>query len=554
MKRTYDDTMFIDTFEHEYTYLNGFMRNVRRYSRHIAVLDPETEREFTYTQVNVSANKLAHALEKQDVGKNDVVMTALRNCPEFVYTYLGPRKIGAIVLPANFNLSAGELALLIDFNKPKTFIYSANIAAVAAEAMRLSKNPPMKAVLADNLEGVEIPEGHISYEEFTEGEDENDPVQKVRPHIYDEVIRFCTSGTTALPKSVPVNDINDLLSAHDVIMQYGLTAIDKTVNMTPWFHRGGTHCGGMGPTIYAGAAAVVVRAFDAKKILEWTEKYGFTYLTGAPSSLEMLARVQERKHFNISSLRGIATMGAPLERAACIRYQEVLTPNIFNGYGTTETDWNSLLHPFDLPDEAGSIGPSAVDDEIRVVKIYEDHKAEPDELIPTDSVTQGEVIIQAPQKTTYSYYNNEELAKEKFYKGWMYTGDTATWNDKWIVTICGRKDDMMVVSGENIYPSQIEEVINENPKVLDCIVTAVPDKDKYRGQVAAAYIIPADKSLTIAEIKEFCNQHPMLSDYKKPRYYTFTDKIPMTATGKKMHHVIKEQAKKDLEEGILKRK
>ena len=111
---------------------------------------------------------------------------------------------------------------------------------------------------------------------------------------------------------------------------------------------------------------------------------------------------------------------------------------------------------------------------------------------------------------------------------------------------------MIVCSGENIYPTQVEEAINENPKVKECIVTSVPDK--VRGQAVVAYIIPKDETLTVSEIIDFCNHSPMLSKYKRPRFYKFVQELPYTATGKKQHFVMKQQALKDLEAGLLKRR
>ena len=108
MQRTYDDKMFIETFEHKFTWLNGFLRNVTRYGSKPAIIDPAEDKQWTYTEFNKEANRLAHALRADGVGKNDVVLTALMNCPEFCFTYVGPRKIGAILNMANFNLSAGE--------------------------------------------------------------------------------------------------------------------------------------------------------------------------------------------------------------------------------------------------------------------------------------------------------------------------------------------------------------------------------------------------------------------------------------------------------------
>ena len=548
MSRTYDDTMFRETFEHQYTWLNGFLRNVGRYGRRTAIIDPSAGRRWTYEALNQEANRLAHALRDCGVGKDDVVMTALQNCPAFAFSYIGPRKIGAILNPANFNLSPGELALLMDHNRPKVFLYSAEITEVAVQALSLAQCRPM-AVQCDNFKGVPLPQGHWSYEAFVQDQPEADPEMGFLPHIYDEVLRLNTSGTTALAKNVPLNDINEVLSAHDIIMQYPLSCQDVLLNMTPWFHRGGCHVGGPCPSFYAGACVVIMRTFQPRQSLQWVEQYGVTFLMGAPSTLEMLARTQEREHYDLHKLRGLVTMGAPFEKAACIRYLEVLTPNIFNGYGTTETLWNNFLRPYDLPDHAGSAGRACIDDEVRVVRVYEDRKAEPEELAPQDNETAGEVIIWSPAKCAYSYHGDEAMAKEKFYKGWMYTGDLGTWDRDQFVTICGRKDDMIVVSGENIYPTQIEEALAQFDKVADSIVTCVPDK--VRGQAVVAYVVPRDPSLTVKELKDFCSRSPMLSIYKTPRYYRIVDSLPHTATGKKQHHVLRKQALEDLEQGLL---
>ena len=175
MNRTYDDTMFRDTFEHEYTWLNGFYRNVRRYAKKAAMIDPATDRTWSYNELNHEANRLAHALDADGVGKNDVVMLSLMNCPEFAFGYIAPRKLGAIVNPCNFNLSAGETALLIDHNKPKVFIYSADIAPMAAQAVELAQFKPTSVVMADNQKGVALPEGHITYEDYVRDQLITDP-------------------------------------------------------------------------------------------------------------------------------------------------------------------------------------------------------------------------------------------------------------------------------------------------------------------------------------------------------------------------------------------
>lgn len=551
MEWTYDIDMFKETFESSFTYLQGFMRNVRRYGFKTAMFDPEIDKSWTYKTLNIEANKLAHALRAAGVRKNDLVLYQLLNCAEFVFCYIAPQKIGAINSPMNFKLAAGETALLIETSRPKVYIYDAEIKDSVVEALKLSAFKPDYVVMVDYKGKTETPEGHIRYEDYVADRDETDPELEVPANIYDEVTRLYTSGTTNLPKGVPLNNINEVLSAHDVLMHYPLNSTDKTMNMTPWFHRGGLHSGGPNPTLYAGGEMVINRQFHPQVCLEYVEKYKITFLMGVPSILNMLAKTQDRRHYDLSSLKGIVTMGSPLEKAACIHFQEVLSANIFNGYGTTESFWNTFLRPYDLPDMAGTAGRACTDDEVLIVEAVEDGKGEPDRLIPQDNTSVGEIIIKSPAKSSYCYSNNPEQTKAKFYKGFMYTGDLGTWDENQFITVVGRKDDMIIVAGENIYPTQIEEILNEHPGVADCIVTSVPDKS--RGESIVAYIVPADESLQISDLTKHCVEHPMMSPYKRPRYYRFVDELPMNATGKKVHYKAKQMAAEDLAQQRLRR-
>ncbi len=553
MNLTYDPTMFKETFESEFTWLNGFMRNVRRFGYKPAVISPAEKKQWTYEELNIDANRLANALKQSGVKKSDVVMFQLYNSPQFLFSYIAPQKLGAIANPVNFNLSAGETAEIMTHNKAKVYIYDSEMAETAVLALKISEHKP-EAVIAVHSSNKEfkLPEGHILYEDYIRDASTENPPEDFHPHIYDEVVRLQTSGTTGTPKGVPLNNINEVLSAHDVIMHFPLAPTDVTMNMTPWFHRGGLHSGGPTPTLYIGGALVIMRTFNPKTTLSYVERYGISFLTGVPSVLTLLATRQEKHPKDISTLKGIITMGSPLEKEACIRFQKVLTPNIYNGYGTTESFWNTFLRPYDLPEMSGTAGRSCTDDEVRVVKVYEDRKAEPDELAATDNSEEGEIIIKCPAKSTYNYINNPQATEEKFYKGWMYTGDIGTWDKRQFVTIAGRKDDMIISKGENIYPARIEEVLNSHPKVEECIVTGVPDKT--RGESVAAYVIPADKSLTVQELIDYCEASPNISKYQTPRYYRFVDNVPRTATGKKQHFIIKKQAKEDLEKGLLLKK
>ena len=154
-------------------------------------------------------------------------------------------------------------------------------------------------------------------------------------------------------------------------------------------------------------------------------------------------------------------MGAPLDRAAALRYQELLSPRIFNGYGTTETFWNTFLRPEDFPDGAGSTGRASTDDDVAVVRVYEDRLADPTDTVAKDGTEIGEFAVRTV-KSGYSY-RNPGLEAEKFANGWFYPGDLATWDEHERVTIVGRKDDMVISGGENVHPVQVEAVLQEHP-------------------------------------------------------------------------------------------
>ena len=538
-------TDFRTIFESRYTWIEGFMRNVRRYGGKLAMINPDDERQWTYTEMNEECNRLSNALIADGLQKADVIMLQLINCPEFAFGYLAAHKSHAVCCPVNFRLKPGELAFNIDDSKPMAIIFNEVNKDDILEALKTTKHQPKKLIMVGGASDDKV----VSYEDYTRNASTAEPVFDYDYNIYDETTRLYTSGTTGFPKAVPLTSINEVLSAHDVMIHFPMNYRDVTMNTTPWFHRGGLHCAGPCPAFYAGAAIVVMGKFNAELTLKYVDHYKISFIVGVPTVLEELADIQERKGYNISTLHGIVTMGSPLERSACIRYQKVLTPNIFNGYGTTETFWNTFLRPFDLPENAGTAGASCVDDDVRVVKIYDDHRANPDDLAAMDGVEVGEVIISSPAKSPYKYANNVGETDRKYADGFIYTNDLATWDKNQFITIVGRKDDMIISSGENIYPTEVEAVLNMHPKVKDCIVTSVPDK--MRGQMVTAYIVRDDMSLTPEELDEYCKESPNIANFKRPRFYRFVAQIPFNATGKKLHVKIKETALDDLRNGLL---
>ncbi len=272
-------------------------------------------------------------------------------------------RLGAIATPINFRLSAGETAHVLADSRPPPTSTTPSWRAVAGEALERSSHAPAWTAVV----GAGAAAGRRARLRELLAEDA-EPPPRPPGDGYVETTRLYTSGTTGMPKGVSLNDLVEVASAHDVAMHFPLSPGDRTLNMTPWFHRGGLYSGGPNPVFYVGAEAVSLRAFDPAAVLDLVAARELTFLVGAPTNLAMLAAEQRRQPRDLDSLRGIVTMGAPLEREACLLYQEVLTPRIFNGYGTTESFWNTFLRPEDLPAHAGSAGRACTDDDVVVAR------------------------------------------------------------------------------------------------------------------------------------------------------------------------------------------
>ncbi len=548
----YDTSAFREVFEQHFTWASAVERNVHRYANRTAITDSVTGESWSYRQLGEVTGALVAGLAERGVGVGDVVGYQLINRPEFAFLYVAAQGLRAVSSPMNFRLAPAETAHILDQSRPSIFVYETALAEQVRTALELAGHAPKVLVAVGDPGADGLLPGAIPFAELlVEGAPSFRAPEGAT--VWDETSRLYTSGTTGMPKAVPLTSLNETLSAHDAIMHFPLGPTDKTLNMSPWFHRGGNYCAGPNTAFYVGSEVVTLPQFEPGLVLDLIERHRLSYVIGAPTNLERLADAQEASPRDLSSLSGIVTMGAPLDRAAALRYQSTLTPRIANGYGTTEAFWNTYLRPEDLPDAAGAAGRACLDDDVAVVKVYDDRFAAPDDLVAKDGAEVGEVIMRSV-KSGYGYVDNPEEQAKKFRDGWMYPGDLATWNDDEIVTIIGRKDDMIISGGENVHPVQVEEALAGHPDVSDSIVTGLADPEW--GEVVVAYVKPregrlGDADAAAAELDRYCRESITLARFKRPRRYAFVDELPYTATGKKQHFVMKQQAPADAAAGLF---
>ena len=247
----YDPTRLQAVFERNFTYASAVERNVHRFANKTALSDPETGRSWTYAELGAVTGHLVGGLARHGVEAGDVVCYQLMNRPEFAFLYVATQGLRAVGSPMNFRLAPGETAHILDDAKPVVFVYEAAASADVATALALASHRPAVLVsVGEAAADTEPLPDSITFEELLDASAPSFRAPEAGT-VWDETTRLYTSGTTGRPKAVPLSSLNETLSAHDVIMHLPLSPRDRTLNMSPWFHRGGVYCAGPNPVFYA---------------------------------------------------------------------------------------------------------------------------------------------------------------------------------------------------------------------------------------------------------------------------------------------------------------
>ena len=495
----------------------------------VGLVDAETGTEYTYADLDRRANRVARLLDSYGVGPEDRVAVVARNRPELVDLYFATGKLGAVLAPLSHRLAPPELAALLADTEPSLVIAEQQFLADLEPGLGEPELSGVPAVALDaepeseresgSRPGSE-PEPNLgSHEDRWETYDpptdaspvDREPVALSDPHLF-----LHTGGSTGLPKQVVQTHGGILWNAFTTILSWGLRPDDTTPMVFPFFHTGGWNVLTV-PLFQLGGTVVIAREVEPGQILELIDERAATVLVAVPAVLRFMTEHDRWERTDLSSLRFVKSGGGPCREAIIDAWVD-RGVEISQGYGLTECGPNNFAMPASFPRaKTDTIGRPGLYVDARVVD--EDGS----ELPPREV---GELELAGPAAGA-GYWNNEAETATTFGDGWVSTGDLARVDEDGYVSIEGRKKNMFVSGGENVYPPEVEDVIAEHPAVDEAVVVPIPDEDW--GQVGKA-VIEGDSELTLAELREFMDGR--LARYKLPKALVVVDEIPTSGVSK----------------------
>ena len=348
-------------------------------------------------------------------------------------------------------------------------------------------------------------------------------LQRHRGKREDTIVLQYTGGTTGVSKGAELTNGNLMANALQVKAWMDPTLgqeRDLTVMCPlPLYHIFAFTCNCVCMTLYGAQHVLIVNPRDLSTVVKAFHAQPITAITGINTLFNALANSAEFAAADTSSLKLAFAGGMALQRAVADKFRKVAGCTVIEGYGMTESSPVATTNPLDGTDQLGTIGLPMPNTLLRVV----DDGGEP---IPTGEV--GELQIKGPQVMKGYYNRPEETAKAISADGWLSTGDMAVMTEQGFFKIVDRKKDMILVSGFNVYPNEVEDVIASHEKVLEVAVIGVPDEKS--GEVVKAFVVRRDKTLSEEELLAFCKEN--LTGYKKPRLIEWREELPKSNVGK----------------------
>ncbi|MBF7083856.1 long-chain fatty acid--CoA ligase [Desulfallas sp. Bu1-1] len=490
------------------TILEIFQKGGKNRLNHPAIL--EQQKATTYRELYEIVNKLSNGLSLLGVKKGSKVALYLPNTREFIQSYYAVLQLGAVVVPINVLLRSEEINYIASHSDTEVVITSSEHYPEVEKGLKGLKG--VKHAIVSGLDK----EGIVNFEKLVSESPDSSFQYKVEDD--DVAVIIYTSGTTGKPKGAMLthNNISSNVVTFNDIMRG--TPDDKMITVLPLAHIFGQTCV-MNTCIYNGGTLILHQRFEPVEIMKSIQNNKATVFTGVPTMYSYIINHPDALKYDLRSLRLSISGGAPIPVEVLNKFESMYNCVIIEGYGLSETSPVNAFNTIEGPRKPASTGIAINGVE---VKIFD----EQDNEVPTGVV--GEIVVKGPN-VMKGYYKDPEATALAMRGGWFHTGDMAYKDEDGHIFIVDRKKDMILKSGYNVYPREVEEVLYTNPKVAGAAVIGVPDELKGE-EVKAFVVLKEGETATEEEIRQYCRSK--IAPYKTPRYIEFLDALPMGSTGK----------------------
>lgn len=469
---------------------------------------------FTYGWLWEQARRHASVLRANGVRPGDRVAMLLTDTPQFPVVYFGVLAAGAVAIPLNVMSTAPEIDHVLTDADARFLVCTASLLARAREAAE-----PLGAVLLTLGPG---PAGTVDLENAAQ---DTAPLEiSAAPEPDDVAVVFYTSGTTGEPKGVMLTHRNIMYNVERMVTTpYAFRSDDVLLGCLPLAHGFGQICG-MLTGFRAGISIVMMPRFSGREALALMAKHQCTVFMGVPTMyfklLDALAKGEQ-----VPRLDRVYSGGSALPAKTLDDIQSAFGCPVYEGYGMTETSCSVAYHYPGLAFRSGTVGVPITGIDVGIARPNADRV----ELLPVGEV--GEIVVRSPTVMA-GYLGRPDITAEVLMDGWFLTGDLGMLDDDGYLSVVGRKKDLILRGGYNVYPREIEDALLGHPAVAQVAVIGIPHPEL--GEEILAIVVPARPETVTSgstqEIIEFSKQR--LAAYKYPRRVEFTDALPVGASGK----------------------
>lgn len=451
-----------------------------------------------YADLELNIERFASYFQKIGLKPGDRAAIALPNCPEFIYCYMGVTRAGGIVVPLNLLQTPHELAFMLQDSGARFLIVNPAI----GQHMGQLPMPNLTIVLLDDKCRQDIANSpRASFPDLNDN--------SVCTFLY-------TSGTTGQPKAAMLTHANLIANVKAMEEVSGFNSQDNFLAVLPMFHSFGWATSVLFP-LYLGASITILESFKPKELMQVLLDKGVTIFCGVPSMFTVL--LKSRREVVFPKLRFAFSGGDSISEENLLEFEKKFKTPIIEGYGLSEASPIVCLNPIRGPRKIRSVGVPLPGVDVKIID-EDGNEMKNGEI--------GELIARGPN-IMQGYFNRQEETLSTIQGGWLHTGDLAYQDQDGYFFIAGRKKELIINAGFNVYPREIEGTLEKHPGVAEVAVIGIPHPLK--GQTIKAYIIPEEgHNLDKQELYQYLKVR--LAPYKIPDTFVFTGELPHGASGK----------------------